>query len=65
MSMVPRCRAAKLGPVGAHEHREAAIAVYQTGRHRCLAKLVSSYRKCSLNQTVKFCLMRALPTYST
>ena len=30
--------------VGAHEHREAAIAVYQTDRHRCLAMLVSSYK---------------------
>jgi hypothetical protein len=32
-------------PVGAHEHREASIAVYQTDRHRCFAVLVSSYRK--------------------
>ena len=32
-------------PVGAHEHREAAIAVCLTFRHRCLAVLVSSYRK--------------------
>jgi len=30
--------------VGAHEHREAAMAVYQTNRYRCLAVLVSSYR---------------------
>ena len=32
-------------PVGAHEHRKAAIAVYQTKRHRGLAMLVRSYRK--------------------
>ena len=32
--------------VGAHEQREAAIAVRQTDRYRCLALLVSSYRKC-------------------
>jgi hypothetical protein len=31
--------------VGAHEPREAAIAVCLTHRHRCLAGLVSSYRK--------------------
>jgi hypothetical protein len=31
--------------VGAHEHCEAAIAVYQKGRHRGLAVLVRSYRK--------------------
>jgi hypothetical protein len=31
-------------PVGAHEHREAAMAVYQAERYRCLAVLVSSYR---------------------
>jgi len=32
-------------PVGAHEHREAAMAVYQIERYRGLAVLVSSYRK--------------------
>ena len=31
-------------PVGAHEQREAAMAVYQAERYRCLALLVSSYR---------------------
>ncbi len=31
-------------PVGAPEHREAAMAVSQTGRHRCLA-LLGSYSK--------------------
>jgi len=31
-------------PVGAHEQREAAMAVYQAERYRCLAVLVSSYR---------------------
>ncbi len=45
MSLTTRCRAANIGSVGAHEQREAAMAVYQTGRHRCLAVLVSSYRK--------------------
>jgi hypothetical protein len=30
--------------VGAHEHREAAMAVGQPERYRCLALLVSSYR---------------------
>ena len=45
MSMSPLCLAANIGSVGAHEHREAAMAVYQTGRNRCLAMLVSSYRK--------------------
>ncbi|MDG6402176.1 hypothetical protein QCD79_19390, partial [Pseudomonas quasicaspiana] len=45
VSLTPRCRAANIGSVGAHEHREAAMAVYQTGRNRCLAVLVSSYRK--------------------
>ena len=33
------------GPVGAHEHREAAMAVRLIRRYRCLAVLVSSYRK--------------------
>ncbi len=31
--------------VGAHEHREAAIALYQTDRHRGLALLVRAYNK--------------------
>jgi hypothetical protein len=31
-------------PVGAHEQREAAMAVYQAERYRCLALLVSIYR---------------------
>ncbi|WP_275899020.1 hypothetical protein [Pseudomonas viridiflava] len=31
-------------PVGADEQREAAIEVYQTGRYRSLALLVSSYK---------------------
>lgn len=30
--------------VGAHEHREAAIAVYQTNHYRCLAVPVSFYK---------------------
>ncbi len=40
--LTPRCRAANIEPVGAHAHREAAMAVFQTGRHRCLAVLVRS-----------------------
>jgi len=42
---VSHCRAANAIPVGAHEHREAAVAVYQAHRYRCLAVLVSIYRK--------------------
>ena len=45
MVWTPRCRTANAIPVGAHEHREAAMAVYQADRYRCLAVLVSSYRK--------------------
>ena len=53
-------RAANTGPVGAHEHREAAIAVYQTGRDRCLAVLVSSYKKYIPNQIVIFLIKAKL-----
>ncbi|KFE53892.1 hypothetical protein IV01_18135 [Pseudomonas syringae] len=36
----------QLVTVGAHEQREAALAVCQAWPHRCLALLVSSYRDC-------------------
>ena len=52
----PRCCEANTEPVGAHEQREAAMAAYQTHRYRCLALLVSSYRKFPI-QMVIFCLM--------
>jgi hypothetical protein len=37
-----RARGWNAGPVGAHEHREAAMAVYQETRYRGLAVLVRS-----------------------
>ena len=43
--MAPRSLAVNGRPVGAHEHREAAIEVFQTDRHRGLAVLVRSYGK--------------------
>jgi|GEM_PF-3500027 len=50
------------GPVGAHEHREAAMAVRLIRRHRCLAVLVSSYRK-PFQFRFFVCLMRGVGGY--
>jgi len=53
------------GPVGAHEHREAAMAVRlirRHRRHRCLAVLVSSYRK-PFQFRFFVCLMRGVGGY--
>jgi hypothetical protein len=44
-SLIRRYHEINSDPVGAHEHREAAIAVYQKNRNRCLAALVPNYRK--------------------
>ena len=44
-SAAPTDSAFAAPPVGAHEHREAAMAMYQTDRYRGLAVLVRSYRK--------------------
>ena len=41
---VSHCRAANAIPVGAHEHREAAIAIFLTPHTRCVDISVASYR---------------------
>ena len=41
-------------PVGAHEQREAAIAVCQADRYRGLALLVSSYSQ-NFNSNLRIC----------
>jgi len=50
------------GPVGAHEHREAAMAVRLIRRYRGLAVLESSYRK-PFQFRFFVCLMRGVGGY--
>ena len=63
-SLPLRDRAANISSVGTHEHREAAKAVCQPSRHRCLAMLVSSYRTFILCHELDSSLSTFAPTQS-
>ena len=50
--------------VGAHEHREAAMAAHQPRRHRGLAVLVRSYRSCVCFATALLATLLAAPAFA-